>query len=92
MRDERFEFDDDKARSNWNKHHISFEEARAVFDDEARLEEPDDDPDEERWIATGLALDKCLVVVFVVRNGRTRIISARKANRHEQADYFASRG
>ncbi len=92
MQDGRFEWDDVKARSNLSKHDVSFEIARAVFDDPNRTEEPDDDPDEERWIATGMASEKCLVVVFTERNGRTRIISARKANVHEQSDYFESRG
>lgn len=77
MRGARFEWDDEKARINWNKRHVTFEEARAVFDDSSRIEEPDDDPDEERWKAIGMAAGKCLLVVFTERDRRNRIISAR---------------
>ncbi len=88
MRDARFEWDDEKARTNRIRHRISFEEARAVFDDPDRIEIMDEDEsDEERWIAIGLANDACIVVIFTERNQRTRIISARKADRHERSKY-----
>ena len=92
MQDDRFEWDDEKAKSNWRKHRTTFEEARAVFEDPDRIDLLDDDPDEERWLAIGAVGAKCLAVVFTERNNRTRIISARKADKHEQADYFQARG
>lgn len=92
MRDEKFEWDDDKARSNWTKHRVTFEEARAVFVDPYRIEVLDEDPHEERLNTTGLANGTCLIVTSTERNQRTRIISARKANRHEQAEYFQALG
>ncbi len=88
MWDEKFEWDDDKARANWNKHRVTFEEARAVFDDPNRIEVLDENPNEERLNTTGLANGTCLIVISTERNQRTRIISARKANKHEQAEYF----
>lgn len=91
MRDADFEWDDAKAQFNLVKHKISFEAAREVFNDLNRIEELDDDPDEERWIVTGLAGQEVLVVVMTERDRRIRIISARKATRHEQADYFDNR-
>lgn len=92
MRDEDFEWDDEKSISNWRKHRVTFEEARRVFLDERRIEILDDDRDEERWLAIGLVVTTCLAVVFTERNQRTRIISARKADKNEQADYFQARG
>ena len=80
MRDDAFEWDDEKARSNWRNHRVTFEEARAVSDDPNRIESLDDDPDKERWIVIGLASGICLAVTFTERNQRTRMISARKAH------------
>jgi uncharacterized protein len=44
MKDEQFEWDDAKAISNALKHGVTFDEARAVFDDPNALTEPDVDP------------------------------------------------
>jgi uncharacterized protein len=89
MRDERFEWDDDKAESNLRKHKVSFGLARLVFDDPHSIDETDPDPDEERWQCIGMAANFLLLVVYVERGVRTRIISARPATSHEQAKYQA---
>ncbi len=39
MQDDRFEWDDAKARANLKKHEVSFEVARRVFDDPAVIDE-----------------------------------------------------
>jgi uncharacterized protein len=88
MRDNRFEWDDAKASSNQHKHGVSFDVARTAFDDPDGVDEPDDDPDEERWKRVGMTASGVLVVVNTQRGHRIRIISARRANRHEQDDYF----
>jgi uncharacterized DUF497 family protein len=91
MRDHRFELDDRKAASNLRKHGVSFELARAVFDDPRKIERLDlDEPDGDRYLLTGLAGARLLTVVFVERGTRIRIISARKATMHEQDDYTSS--
>ena len=87
MQDDAFEWDDAKAASNRRKHRVDFIEARHVFDDPNGIVEPDDDPDENRWKRTGRGPGKVLIVVFAERFPRIRIISARRANRHEQAVY-----
>ena len=87
MRDDRFEWDDEKAASNARKHGVTFDEAREAFDDPKGFEEPDDDPDEERWAIIGMTKAGLLYVVFTERGTRTRIISARGADRHEQDLY-----
>ena len=45
---------------------------------------------ETRIVAIGRAGDVVLVVVYTVRNGRRRIISARRANRREREAYDQS--
>jgi uncharacterized protein len=88
MRDHRFEWDDAKAESNAYKHGVTFEEATGVFDDLNALIEPDDDEPEERDTTIGLAFGNLLFVVSTDRSYRIRIISARRANRHEQDRYY----
>lgn len=91
MRGDRFEWDDRKARSNLRDHEISFELASYVFDDANAMDELDDDPHEERWKRIGVAQGRLLVVVYTFRGSRIRIISARKADSHEQDHYFTQR-
>jgi uncharacterized protein len=83
-----------KARSNITKHGVAFEEAQTVFLDEgARLiDDPDHSEDEERWLLLGYSLQaRCLVVVHCFRESDTviRLISARRATPHEEAEYWS---
>jgi uncharacterized DUF497 family protein len=56
MQEDNFEWDDRKAASNYRKHRAPFELARSVFDDPRAVERRDfDEPDEERFLVTGLA-------------------------------------
>jgi len=86
-----FEWDSRKARSNQQKHQVSFDEACTVFDDAEAIIFRDEDHSngEEREIVIGYSiLDRLLIVSFTERFvDRVRIISARKANRTEQKDY-----
>jgi uncharacterized protein len=87
VRDDRFEWDDAKADANRRKHGISFDVACEAFNDPFGFDEVDHDPDEVRWIRTGMSKSGILVVINTERGHRIRIISARRANRHEQDDY-----
>jgi uncharacterized DUF497 family protein len=86
-----FEWDPRKARANWRKHRVSFEEACTVFDDPLAKIFPDEDHSngEQREIIVGHSiLDRLLFVSFSERaTDRLRIISARNATRNEQKDY-----
>jgi uncharacterized protein len=87
MLDDKFEWDDSKAASNLAKHGVSFELARAAYDDPLAIDEEDPDPDEERFNRL-CSFDVTLVVVcYADRGDRIRIISARKANKHEHFIY-----
>jgi uncharacterized DUF497 family protein len=88
-----FEWDVNKAASNLRKHGVRFAEAMTVFEDDAMLTMPDDDPDEERFVAIGMgSMGRILVVIYAVRGDSVRIISARKANREERSQYESRRG
>jgi uncharacterized protein len=86
------EWDPDKAQSNLVKHHVSFEVAARVFLDPDRIETFDGRGGygEDRWKTVGLVEPALLAVVYTVRgeDGEIiRLISARKADSHEQAQY-----
>ena len=93
MADIRFEWDDGKNQANRHKHGTSFEEAQTVFLDEnaMRFFDPDHSADEERFLMLGISGRlRVLVVCHCLRANDTviRIISARKANKKEEADYW----
>jgi uncharacterized DUF497 family protein len=92
MDDDEFEWDAAKAESNLVKHGVSFEVARCVFDDVFAFERCDFDsaPGEIRYVITGMVNDVILTVVYTERRGCTRIISARRATKHEQEEYYRS--
>jgi uncharacterized DUF497 family protein len=85
-----FEWDADKAENNERKHGIPFPFAARVFLDENRIERLDSRHSygEDRWITIGLVDDFEIVVVYTLRSQVIRIISARKAERHERQDYW----
>ena len=92
MNDLSFEWDKSKATINLKKHGVSFEEAKAAFADEwAKLiADPDHSEDEDRFILLGYSSSmRLLVVCHCYRTDESiiRIISARKATRHEAAFY-----
>jgi uncharacterized protein len=90
-----FEWDADKAASNLRKHGVSFDEAVTAFGDalSVLLPDPDHSAGEERYLVMGVSTQgRLLVVAFVERPPRTRIISARLATRRERHDYEEDQG
>ena len=86
-----FEWHDAKAEANLQAHGVSFELAKTVFKDPFAVERLDDREDygEERFIMIGMAAGGVvLFVAFSEREGRVRIISARRATQNEQDEYF----
>lgn len=92
MRDDFFEWDDAKAEANRRKHGVSFDIARAAFEDPFGYDDVDDDPDEDRWARTGAGPTGILFVIYTNRGPRIRIISARRANSYEQDCYHRKAG
>jgi uncharacterized DUF497 family protein len=92
MDEDVFEWDAAKAESNLAKHGVGFEAARRVFDDVFAFEwcDLDSAPSEIRYVITGMVNDVILTVVYTERGDRRRIISARRATKHEQEEYYRS--
>jgi hypothetical protein len=88
----RFEWDEVKNRRNLEKHRISFETARLVFDDpHSRSIQDRVVDDEQRWQTVGMIKGSIVLVVHTYRaEGEEeviRIISARKATPAERRVY-----
>ncbi len=85
----RFEWDETKNQTNIQKHGVSFETAKRIFDGPvlSRLDERRD-YGEDRSISIGMVEGTAvLVIVYTVREGRFRLISARPASRKERLVY-----
>lgn len=83
-----FEWDTNKAKSNLEKHGVSFEEAAEVFFDPFYQEGDATTNDELRDFILGYSLSqRLLLVVYVERGLRSRIISSRPATRTERQLY-----
>ena len=88
-----FEWDDEKAASNLTKHHVAFEDAVMVFYDPHHIDRYDgrEDYGEDRFLTIALVDTAELAVAYTVRDDTIRLISARKAERHERHDYWENR-
>ena len=84
----RFVWDARKAAANRKKHGVSFEEAATAFDDDLGAYFPDSLHD-DRFILIGYSRQQRLLYVVhaEVADDAIRIISARKATRHEKTRY-----
>jgi hypothetical protein len=88
-----FEWDEDKAQHNLDKHGIAFVGALAVFEDPQRIERLDLrwDYGEERVQVIGRSKGRVLFVVYTRRGDMIRLISARSANGNERKAYETTR-
>jgi uncharacterized DUF497 family protein len=90
-----FEWDENKARVNLQKHKISFDEARTIFIDPFLVTFVDEihSEKEERFISIGLSENnRVLLAVHTEREEKAeevviRIISCRKATTAERKTY-----
>lgn len=86
-----FEWDPEKAKRNYKKHNVSFEEAVTVFYDSlsTTFDDPDHSVGERRFLTVGFSShNRLLVISHSERGEAVRIISARRAppgerKRHE---------
>lgn len=86
----RFEWDEDKAKTNLKKHRVGFEEAITIFLDifSMTIPDPDHSVEEQRFIDIGSSdKGRVLVVVYTERGSNIRIISCRKATPSERTLY-----
>ncbi|MDR2094559.1 MAG: BrnT family toxin [Treponema sp.] len=86
------EFDPEKATINLHVHKITFEDAALVFVDPLRIERRDDSEGntsgEERWQTLGMVDKVLFVVIYTERGDKTRLMSARAANKAEKRSYY----
>jgi len=84
-----FEWDPAKEAQNVAKHGISFVTAARVLESATALEFQSVRGEEPRWVAIGIhpAEQKVVAVVYTRREGRYRIISARRARTNEEEEY-----
>ena len=90
MQDENFEWRDAKAAENLRDHGIVFDKAVKAFADPFAVEWIDERGayGEERCNLLGMCEGVILHVTYTERGERIRIISARRAERHEQDNYY----
>ena len=89
-------WDDRKNEVNKKKHGVSFDEAKTVFYDEnaIRYYDPDHSDAEDRFLMVGVSQNLRILIVchcFREDNSVIRIISARKATRGEEDNYWRER-
>ena len=78
-----FEWDPGKAEKNIRKHDVSFDDPLFIT-----LLDEEHSKDEERYITIGISdKNQLLLVAHTERENRIRIISARKATKHEEKFY-----
>jgi len=86
----KFEWNESKAKDNFERHGVTFDLATEVFKDPFAVEFLDDRQDygEERFVIIGLVATHLLYVAYSERRDAIRIISARRATKHEQETYL----
>ena len=86
-----YEWDNAKARRNYRKHRVAFEEAATVFLDPLAItfDDPDHSEREHRFITIGWSNQRRVLFVAHAERGvdRIRIITARHATPREKHDY-----
>ena len=85
-----FEWDEEKAKTNLEKHGVGLDEATTVFTDPYSLtiHDLDHSADEQRYIDIGTSgKGRALVVVYTERSSNIRIVSCRKATQLERKLY-----
>ena len=85
-----YEWDQEKAASNLEKHEVSFEEAATVFSDPLYVDfyDPDHSVDEHRYLIMGHSTaGRLLIVSYTDRDDLVRLISAREVTASERKAY-----
>ena len=82
-----FEFDEKKSNANKAKHGIDFVQAQALWLDENMVEIPSRTEDEARLVVVGKIAARHWSAVITLRDGRIRLISARRSRPEEVAIY-----
>ena len=88
-----FTWDEKKRKLNLAKHGIDFHDAAIIFDGPlVTVEDTREDYGEPRYVALGLLVGVVVSLTYTERADRIRIISIRKAQKHETRFFFAQIG
>lgn len=87
----RFEYDENKSRSNLAKHGIDFADAQRLWDDPDILEVPAKNLDEARFLIIGCIGRHHWSAVVTYRQNVIRLISVRRS-RAEEVSIYESKG
>ena len=89
----KFEWDENKRKLNLAKHGIDFKDAHQIFKRITFTFEDDRyDYGEERYITIGMLRGTVVVVAHTESDDVIRLISIRKATKHEQKLYYKGFG
>ena len=84
-----FEWDENKRRTNLQKHGVDFVDAVKIFAGfTVTLQDDRFQYDENRFITFGMLKGRVVAVLHTERQNRIRLISIRKATRNETKAYF----
>ena len=84
----KFEWDENKSKTNKLKHDIDFEEAKLLWEDDNTLIIPANVVDSEtRYTLISKIERKCYVAIFSIRDEKYRIISVRRCRKNEEMSY-----
>lgn len=85
-----FEWNKEKARINHKKPGVSFEEATTVWDDYFVIDlyDAEHSIDENRFLIVGESVqNRLLIVSYIEKGAKIRVISARELTPKEKRDY-----
>jgi uncharacterized protein len=84
----KFEWDEEKNKENIRKHELDFADAGDIFDAPMLTNlDPREDYGEDRWIGIGFLKNFIVVVTYTEREDMIRLISLRKALKHERTRF-----
>ncbi len=86
-----FEWNNEKAESNWHRHGIDFEDAAGIFRGPV-VAQPQSEKGEDHWKSIGLSNGRELTVIFTERKRNCRLISSWRSTRSERKWFYAVLG
>jgi uncharacterized DUF497 family protein len=86
----RYSYDPKKKASNLKKHGLNFNDAQSVIESASTVtfEDRRDDYGEARYLTLGVLHDIVVIIATAETEKTIRIISMRKADKHEQKIYY----
>lgn len=86
----KLEWDEEKRQKNLEKHGLDFIDVEEVLEsDTVTIEDNRFSYGEERWITLGTLQGLVVLVVYTEQDETIRVISFRRASKHEQKIYYS---